>query len=237
MPTIRIATYSRRDVMRLTAGAGLMLLAGGLARPNPARAGGPFAVPPLPYAENALEPVISVRTVSFHYGRHTAAYFDNANKLAAETPLAGEPLEKVFLEAARDPKLAGLFNNAAQAWNHAFYWQGLKPGGGGEPTGRLARAIEKSFGGFEACRKALAEAAVTQFGSGWAWLVADGTGTLRVIKTGNAGNPTQEGLTPLWVIDVWEHAYYLDYQNRRADYVAGVLEKLVNWDFVSGNLG
>jgi Fe-Mn family superoxide dismutase len=226
---------SRRQTLRLAAGAGLFFLAGGLFRPSTARAAA-FEAPKLPYAENALEPVISARTVSFHYGKHTLGYFDNANKLVADTPLAGQPLEKVFLEAAKDQKLVGLFRNAAQAWNHVFYWNGLAAGGGA-PSGKLAKAIETSFGGLEALNKALAEAATTQFASGWAWLVAEPSGKLAVVKTGNADNPLQEGLKPLWVIDVWEHAYYLDYQNRRADYVKGVLEKLVNWEVVAKNLG
>ena len=233
MPTA--SALSRRQVLRLTAGASLMFLAGGLLRPGTAQAAA-FAAPALPYAENALEPVISARTVSFHYGKHTLGYFDNANKLVAESPLAGQPLEKVFLEAAKDPKMVGLFRNAAQAWNHVFYWNGLTPAAGA-PSGKLAKAIETSFGDLEACKKALAEAAVSQFASGWAWLAADPAGKLSVVKTGNADNPMQEGLKPLWVIDVWEHAYYLDYQNRRADYVKGVLDKLVNWDFAAKNLG
>lgn len=230
------ASPSRRDVLRLAAGTGLLLLTGGLVLPGTARAA-TFAAPPLPYAENALEPVISARTVSFHYGKHTMGYFTNANKLVAESPLAGQPLDKVFLAAAKDPKLTPIFNNAAQAWNHVFYWNGLKPGGGGTPQGPLAKAMEASFGSVEACKKELATAASTLFGSGWAWLVADDAGKLKVVKTGNAGNPMQEGLKPLWVIDVWEHAYYLDYQNRRADYVSGVLDKLANWDFAAKNLG
>ena len=228
-------TVSRRQAMRLVAGTGLFFLAGGMLRPSSAGAA-VFEAPKLPYAENALEPVISARTVGFHYGKHTLGYFDNANKLVADTPLAGQPLEKVFLEAAKDPKLVGLFRNAAQAWNHVFYWNGLSASGG-KPSAKLEKAIETSFGGLEGFNKALAEAAVTQFASGWAWLVADPAGKLSVVKTGNADNPLQEGLKPLWVIDVWEHAYYLDYQNRRADYVKGVLEKLVNWDFAAKNLG
>ncbi|MYL83211.1 superoxide dismutase [Desulfovibrio aerotolerans] len=235
MPIPSAHTFSRRHMLRLTAGAGLLFLAGGLLRPGDAQAAA-FAAPALPYAENALEPVISAKTVGFHYGKHTLGYFDNANKLVAESPLAGQPLEKVFLEAAKDPKMVGLFRNAAQAWNHVFYWNGLTATAGA-PSGKLAKAIETSFGGLEACQKALAEAAVSQFGSGWAWLVADSTGKLSVVKTGNADNPLQDGLKPLWVIDVWEHAYYLDYQNRRADYVKGVLDKLVNWDFAAKNLG
>jgi Fe-Mn family superoxide dismutase len=232
----RVTSFSRRSVLRLAAGAGLLFLAGDLIRPATSRAA-TFAAPPLPYAENALEPIISARTVGFHYGKHTLGYFDNANKLVADTPLAGQPLEKVFVEAAKNPKMVGLFRNAAQAWNHVFYWNGLKPGGGGAPSGKLAKAVEASFGSLEGCQKALTEAALGQFGSGWAWLVADGDGKLKVVATGNADNPMQEGLKPLWVIDVWEHAYYLDYQNRRADYVKGVLEKCVNWDFAAKNLG
>jgi superoxide dismutase, Fe-Mn family len=230
------SSFSRRDFLFLAAGAGALTLAGGLGGQVWAAAP-PFSLPPLPYAENALEPVISGRTVGFHYGKHTRAYFDNANKLVADTPLAGQPLDKVFLTAAKDPKQVGLFRNAAQAWNHVFYWNGLMPKGGGAPTGKLAKAIDAAFGGPDGCRKALPAAAVGQFGSGWAWLVADGAGKLKVMATGNADNPMQEGLKPLWVIDVWEHAYYLDYQNKRADYVQAVLEKLVNWEFVARNLG
>ena len=235
MPVSRAASFSRRDVLRLSAAAGLMVMAGGLIRPDAAWAEA-YTAPPLPYPENALEPVISARTVSFHYGKHTMGYFANANKLVAASPLAGKSLEEVFLAAGKDPKLTGIFNNTAQAWNHVFYWNGLNPKGGA-PAGKLAKAIDASFGSLDGCKKALTEAAVSQFGSGWAWLVADKDGKLQVVKTGNAGNPLQEGLKPLWVIDVWEHAYYLDYQNRRADYVAGVLDKLVNWDFAAKNLG
>ena len=235
MPAQSATFFSRRSVLRLAAGAGLMFLAGDLIRPAAARSE-IFAAPVLPYAENALEPIISARTVSFHYDKHTLGYFANANKLVADTPLAKQPLDKVFLEAAKDPKMVGLFRNAAQAWNHMFYWNGLHPEGGDQPSGKLAKAIDASFGSLEACRKALTDAAVNQFGSGWAWLVADGHGALSVVATGNADNPMQQGLKPLWVIDVWEHAYYLDYQNRRADYVKGVLEKCINWDFAAQNL-
>uniref|UniRef100_I2PWR4 Superoxide dismutase n=1 Tax=Desulfovibrio sp. U5L TaxID=596152 RepID=I2PWR4_9BACT len=235
MPAPRATSFSRRDMLRLTATAGLVFLAGGLILPGNAQAE-TFAMPPLPYPENALEPVISARTVSFHYGKHEKAYFDNANKLVADTPLAGQPLEKVFLAAGKDPKMVGLFNNTAQAWNHVFYWNGLKAGGSA-PSGTLAKAIDASFGNLDGCKKALTEAAATQFGSGWAWLVAEPDGKLKVVKTGNAGNPMQEGLKPLWTLDVWEHAYYLDYQNRRPEYIQAVLDKLVNWDFVAKNLG
>lgn len=236
MPSSCATFFSRRDVLRLSAAAGLMVLGGGLLRPGDAFAEA-FAPPPLPYPENALEPVISARTVSFHYGKHTLGYFANVNKLVPESPLAGKSLEEAFLAAAKDPKLVGIFNNAAQAWNHVFYWKGLSPKGGGAPSGKLAKAVDAAFGGPDGAKKALAEAAVGVFGSGWAWLAAGPDGKLTVVKTGNAGNPLQDGLKPLWVIDVWEHAYYLDYQNRRADYVKGVLDKLLDWDFVAKNLG
>ena len=236
MPTPSALTFSRRHMLRLTAGAGLLFLAGGLLRPGDAQAAA-FTAPALPYAENALEPVISAKTVGFHYGKHTLGYFDNANKLVADTPLAGQPLEKVFLEAAKDQKLVGLFRNAAQAWNHVFYWNGLTAGGGGAPSGKLAKAIETSFGGLEPCQKALTEAALAQFGSGWAWLVLKGDNKLAVTKTGNAETPLSTNAKPLLTIDVWEHAYYLDYQNLRADYVKAVLDKLINWEFALTNMG
>ena len=195
-----------------------------------------FPIPALPYPEDALEPVISAKTLSFHYGKHTKTYYDNMNKALEGKTAAGLTLEKVFLDAAKDAAAAGLFNNAAQAWNHTFYFAGLKKGGGGAPTGKLADAIKAAFGGLEEFKKALIEAATTQFGSGWAWLVAE-NGVLKVVKTPNAMNPMVNNQKPLWTVDVWEHAYYLDYQNRRADYVKDVLEKLVNWDFVAKNLG
>lgn len=189
--------------------------------------------PPLPYAMDALEPVISARTLSFHYGKHHAAYVANLKKLLPGSGLEGRTLPAIV--QASSAKGGGLFNNAAQAWNHAFYWMCMKPGGGGKPAGRLAKAIDVSFGGFEAFRKAFAGAAAGQFGSGWAWLAEEG-GKLKVVATANADTPLAHGATPLCVIDVWEHAYYLDYQNRRADYVAAFLDKLVNWDFVAANL-
>ena len=192
-------------------------------------------LPPLPYAENALEPVISANTINFHYAKHHKGYVDNLNKLIAGTEFAGLPLEKIITETAGKPDKAAIFNNAAQAWNHAFYWRSLSPKGGGEPSADLKQKIEASFGTVDACRKELATAATTQFGSGWAWLALDG-GKLTVIKTGNADSPLAKGMKPLFTIDVWEHAYYLDYQNRRADYVSAVLEKLINWSFAADNL-
>ena len=192
-------------------------------------------LPPLPYAENALEPVISANTINFHYAKHHKGYVDNLNKLIAGTEFAGLPLEKIITETAGKPDKAAIFNNAAQAWNHAFYWRSLSSKGGGEPSADLKQKIEASFGTVDACRKELATAATTQFGSGWAWLALDG-GKLTVIKTGNADSPLAKGMKPLFTIDVWEHAYYLDYQNRRADYVSAVLEKLINWSFAADNL-
>jgi Fe-Mn family superoxide dismutase len=196
----------------------------------------PHVLVPLPYAENALGPVISANTISFHYGKHHKGYVDNLNKLVAGTEFADLSLEKIIAGAAGKADKTAIFNNAAQAWNHAFYWRSLKPQGGGEPPAILKQKIEASFGSVDACKKELATAATTQFGSGWAWLVVDG-GKLAVVKTGNADVPLTKGAKPLLTIDVWEHAYYLDYQNRRVDYVNAVLDKLINWNFAAENLG
>ena len=196
----------------------------------------PHVLPPLPYADNALEPVISAHTLSFHYGKHHKAYVDNLNKLIAGTPLADLSLEKVIAETAGKADKAGIFNNAAQIWNHTFYWNSLSPKGGGEPPSALKQKIEAAFGDVANCKKELATAATTQFGSGWAWLVLDGD-KLKVVKTANADLPSTSGLKPLLTIDVWEHAYYLDFQNRRPDYVNAVLDKLINWGFAADNLG
>jgi Fe-Mn family superoxide dismutase len=193
-------------------------------------------LPPLPYADNALDPVISANTLSFHYGKHHKAYVDNLNKLIAGTPLEGQPLEAIIKESAGKPDKAGVFNNSAQVWNHTFYWNSLKPNGGGAPPAALAKLIERDFGSLEALKKELATAATTQFGSGWAWLASEG-GKLIVSKTSNAELPMTKGQTALLTIDVWEHAYYLDYQNRRPDYATAVIEKLLNWQFAADNLG
>ncbi len=192
-------------------------------------------LPPLPYADNALDPVISAQTISFHYGKHHKAYVDNLNKLIAGTEFADLSLKKIIAETAGKADKAAIFNNAAQAWNHTFYWSSLKPKGGGEPPAVLKQKIEASFVTLDACKKELAAAAMSQFGSGWAWLVLDG-GKLKVVKTSNADLPLIKGMKPLLTIDVWEHAYYLDYQNRRADYLNAVLEKLINWNFAADNL-
>lgn len=196
----------------------------------------PHILPPLPYADNALDPVISANTLSFHYGKHHKTYVDNLNKLVAGTELADLSLEKIIATTAGQADKAGVFNNAAQIWNHTFYWNSLSPKGGGEPPAALKKKIEASFDTVEACKKELAAAAMTQFGSGWAWLVQDGD-KLKVVKTSNADLPLTHGLKPLLTIDVWEHAYYLDYQNRRVDYVNAVLDKLINWGFAADNHG
>ncbi len=194
-----------------------------------------FSLPPLPYDQDALAPVISAQTLSFHHGKHHKTYVDNLNKLIAGSELAGQSLEDIIKATARKPDKAQIFNNAGQVWNHNFYWRSLKPNGGGRPKGTLGDSIGVDFGSFDDFKKQLAEAAVSQFGSGWAWLVSD-NGTLKVMKTANAESPLITGQTPLLAIDGWEHAYYLDYQNRRPDHVNGVLDKLLNRGFAEENL-
>ena len=193
-------------------------------------------LPPLPYAENALAPVISANTVGIHYGKHHKGYVDTLNKLLAGTDLASLSLEKLIAETDGKADKVAIFNNAAQTWNHTFYWRSLRPKGGGEPPATLKQKIDASFGSLDACKKALATAATAQFGSGWVWLVLQ-AGKLKVVKTDNADTPLTQDAKPLLTIDVWEHAYYLDCQNRRADYVNGVLDKLINWGFAADNLG
>jgi Fe-Mn family superoxide dismutase len=204
--------------------------------PQTVQTSGSHVLPPLPYSGNALEPVISDDTIGVHFGKHHQAYVDNLNKLIAGTEYSDLPLEKIIRATTGRTDKAAIFNNAAQIWNHTFYWNSLRANGGGEPPAELKQKIETSFGTVEACKKKITDAAVKQFGSGWAWLVLEG-GTLKVVKTPNAEIPLTTGLKPLLVIDVWEHAYYLDYQNRRADYVNAVLDKLINWEFVIQNVG
>ena len=193
-------------------------------------------LPPLPYAANALDPVISTNTIGFHYGKHHKGYVDTLNKLIAGTELSDHSLEKLIAETAGKADKVAIFDNAAQTWNHTFYWRSLRPKGGGEPPAALKQRIEASFGNLDVCKKELATAATTEFGSGWAWLVLEAD-KLKVVKTANAETPLTKGVKPLLTIDVWEHAYYLDYQNRRADYVNAVLDKLINWGFAADNLG
>jgi superoxide dismutase, Fe-Mn family len=196
----------------------------------------PILLPSLPYEQSALQPVISANTLSFHYGKHHKTYVDTLNKLVTGTQFSDMPLEQIIKATVDQADHTAIFNNAAQTWNHTFYWHSLKPKGGGEPPAVLERLMESSFGSVEACKKELAGAAMGQFGSGWAWLVLDG-GKLKVVKTGNAHTALTQAAKPLLTIDVWEHAYYLDYQNRRADYVNAVLDSLVNWEFAAENLG
>ncbi|HWR00771.1 MAG TPA: superoxide dismutase [Chlorobaculum sp.] len=193
-----------------------------------------YQQPALPYADNALEPYISAQTIGFHYGKHHATYIKNFNGLVEGTPFDTKSLEQVIVETSADPAKVGVFNNGAQAWNHSFYWNSLIPNGGGEPSGELAGKIVEDFGSFDKFKEELKNAAATQFGSGWAWLVLD-NGKLKVVKTGNAQTPLTSGQTPLLAVDVWEHAYYLDYQNRRPDHVAAVIDHLLNWKFANEN--
>jgi Fe-Mn family superoxide dismutase len=195
----------------------------------------PLSLPALPYAENALEPVISAKTISFHYGKHHRTYVETTHKLIVGTELADLPLDKIVRATAGKPDQAAIFHNAAQVWNHNFYWQSLKPKGGGEPPDALAHKMQAAFGSVDACKKELTNAAVAEFGSGWVWLVLEGD-KLKIVKTDNADTPFTRGLKPLLTIDVWEHAYYLDYQNKRPDYVKALIEKLANWEFAAGNL-
>ena len=196
---------------------------------------GPFQLAPLPWKDDALAPHISAQTISFHYGKHHAGYVDKLNKaVSSSAKYDNQPLEGVIQLASKHADDVGVFNNAAQAWNHAFYWRSMKPGGGGEPTGKLADAIKEGCGNFAAFKAQFAEAANGLLGSGWCWLVMDG-GKLQIVRTSNADTPLTKGQKPLLVLDVWEHAYYLDVQNKRADYVTAFLEKLVNWDFAAQN--
>jgi Fe-Mn family superoxide dismutase len=194
-----------------------------------------FELPPLPYATNALEPHMSANTFSFHHAKHHNAYVTNLNNLIKDTPLADKSLEEIVKASASDATKAGIFNNAAQVWNHTFFWNSMKPNGGGQPSGALAAKIDEAFGGFDKFKEEFKNAAVTQFGSGWAWLVVEG-GKLKIVKTANADTPLAHGQTALLTVDVWEHAYYLDFQNRRPDFVQAFLDHLANWDFAAANL-
>ncbi len=186
-----------------------------------------FKLPDLPYALDALAPHISKETLEYHYGKHHQTYLTNLNKLITDTPFASQSLEAIIQGSS-----GGIFNNAAQTWNHTFYWNCLSPQGGGEPTGTLAEAIRKDFGSFAAFKEQFTQTAITTFGSGWAWLVRDDEQKLKIISTSNAGNPITSKLTPLLTCDVWEHAYYIDYRNARPEYLKAFWD-LVNWDFAA----
>lgn len=196
----------------------------------------PFELPALPYAPTALEPFMSAKTFEFHHGKHHKAYVDTLNTLVAGTPHEGATLEAIIAASHGDDSKAKIFNNAAQIWNHTFFWNSMKPQGGGVPTGALAQKIDADLGGLDAFKAKFKDAALTQFGSGWAWLVVNKEGKLDVVKTANAVTPSVLGLKPLLTCDVWEHAYYIDYQNRRGDMVQAFLDHLVNWDFAAKNL-
>ena len=187
-------------------------------------------LPSLPYSNDALTPYISTETIEYHYGKHHKAYIDNLNRLIPGTEFENMPLEEIVKKSS-----GGIFNNAAQIWNHTFYWNCLSPRGGSEPTGELANAISKQFGSFTQFREKFTNAAVTLFGSGWAWLVKNADGSISIEATSNAGNPLKDGKKPLLTCDVWEHAYYIGYRNARAKYVEAFWN-LVNWDFVTKNL-
>jgi len=194
-----------------------------------------FELPALPYAPTALEPHMSAKTFEFHHGKHHQAYVTNLNNLIKDTPMASQSLEDIVKASAGDAAKAGIFNNAAQVWNHTFFWNSMKPNGGGAPTGDLAAKIDSTFGSLASFKEQFKAAAVGQFGSGWAWLVVE-KGELKIVKTANADSPIAHGQTPLLTVDVWEHAYYLDFQNRRPDFVQTFLDNLVNWDFAAANL-
>ncbi|CAA7613263.1 superoxide dismutase, Fe [Magnetospirillum sp. LM-5] len=196
-----------------------------------------FELPQLPYDKSALEPHISARTLEFHHGKHHNTYVVNLNGLIKDTDLATKSLDEIIMIAAKDlPAKQGLFNNSAQVWNHTFFWNCMKKGGGGKPSGKIGAKIEADFGSYEKFAEEFKNAALTQFGSGWAWLVLDG-GKLKITKTANADLPMAHGQTALLTVDVWEHAYYIDFQNRRADFVQAFLDHLVDWSFVEKNLG
>jgi superoxide dismutase, Fe-Mn family len=195
-----------------------------------------FTLPELPYAQDALSPYISAKTMSFHYSKHHKAYVDNLNKLVVGTPWAdGQSLEKVVSESAGVADKTAIFNNAAQAWNHEFFWKSMKPAGGGKPSGRLLKIVEQSFGSFEKFKEEFTAAAIAQFGSGWAWLVQDGS-KLKIITTSNADTPIAHKQNAILACDVWEHAYYHDYQNLRKDFVQAFLDHLANWEFAEAQV-
>jgi Fe-Mn family superoxide dismutase len=194
-----------------------------------------FELPPLPYPKNALAPHMSEQTFDFHHGRHHQAYVTNLNNLIKDSPLERQSLEDLIKGSYKDTTKTGVFNNAAQVWNHTFFWSSMKPHGGGAPSGNLSSAITRDCGGLDKFKEQFKATAVGQFGSGWAWLVAD-KGQLKIVGTPNAVTPLAEGQTALLTCDVWEHAYYLDYQNRRPDFVQAFLDHLVNWDFAAQNL-
>ena len=194
-----------------------------------------ITLPDLPYPKDALAPHITSKTLDFHYGKHHSTYVTNLNNLVAGTDLADKTLEDIIQHTANDADKAGIFNNAAQVWNHTFYWQSMIPNGGGKPTGDIAEKIGADFNGYDNFIEQLKNAGLTQFGSGWAWLVLNND-KLDIIKTSNADTPIAHGIKPLLTVDVWEHAYYLDYQNGRGNYIDVFINNLINWEFVNAQL-
>lgn len=235
MPEIKTPAtgINRRTFLAASSALAATVALGGF--PGTARAEA-ITLPALPYPDNALAPVISAKTIGFHYGKHHQGYVNTLNKLLPESEFAGKSLEEIIKATAGKAAHSGIFNNAAQVWNHTFYWNSMRERGGGEPPAELKKKMEDSFGDVATCIKELTTAATSQFGSGWAWLVLQGD-KLAVTKTGNAETPLSINAKPLLTIDVWEHAYYLDYQNMRADYVKAVLDKLINWEFALENMG
>lgn len=195
----------------------------------------PFTLPSLPYSKDALAPYMSAETLEFHHGKHHKAYVDNLNKFIAGTPFENASLEEIIKATAGDAAKASIFNNAAQVWNHTFFWNSMKPGGGGKPGSEMVKRIDADLGGLDKFKEDFKATAISQFGSGWAWLVLDGS-KLKIVKTGNADLPMVHGQKALLTLDVWEHAYYLDYQNRRPDFTSAYLDHLVNWEFAEQNL-
>jgi superoxide dismutase, Fe-Mn family len=226
----------RREFLKLSLKLGLVALAPWptISCSKSGERGQTIALPALPYATDALAPYISAQTVELHYGKHHRGYIEKTLRLIANTPYAGKNLVEI-VKTASDKGDVAIFNNAAQAWNHAFYWNSMTPGGGGAPQGKIAAAIDASFGSYDQFVDKFIFSATSRFGSGWAWLVQDGK-KLKVISTANADTPVAHGLTPLLTIDVWEHAYYLDYQNRRGPYVRAFVDHLINWSFAQRNL-
>ena len=195
-----------------------------------------IALPDLPYPQDSLVPYISEKTIQFHYGKHHKAYVDNAIKLISGTDLEEKSVEEIIVISSNNKEMIPIFNNAAQVWNHSFYWKSIKPGGGGTPSGPIKDKIDSKFGSYENFVVQFKNTAMSQFGSGWAWLVLKDDNSVDITKTSNAATPITSNEKPLFTVDVWEHAYYLDYQNRRADYIDVFFEHLINWDFVNSQI-
>jgi len=228
----------RREFLKLSANLGALALfhAAGIGCSGKAKQGSGTELPKLPYAENALEPHISANLISLHYGKHHLGYVDKLSKLIKNTPFQAVGSEEIIRKTYGKAEQTAIFNNAAQVFNHSFYWNSMKPAGGGKPGGKMAEKISASFGTYEKFAEEFANTAGSRFGSGWAWLVADGD-KLKIMDTANADTPIAQGIKPLLTLDVWEHAYYPDYQNRRGDYIKVFMEHLINWDFAEKNLG